>query len=72
MKSVIYLVGVLPFCLESGIPLKLSESSLAVGLPPHSMKEVSFKVQPVGKPREGIYRIRIHGQAEAMNFGKMS
>ncbi len=52
--------------------LKLSESRPAVSLPPHTMKEVFFKVQPVGKPREGVYRITIHGRAEGMNFGKMN
>jgi hypothetical protein len=51
--------------------LTLSASRLAVSLPPHTMKEVCVKVQPVGKPREGVYRISIHGRADGMNFGNM-
>jgi hypothetical protein len=51
--------------------LMLSESRLAVSLPPHTMKEVSVNIQPVGKPREGVYRITVHGRAEGMNFGNM-
>ncbi len=51
--------------------LKLSEEKLKVTVEPRSMKTVTFKVSPVGRPREGVYRINIKGTAEGISCGNM-